>query len=619
MKSGICYPPDQIADGFDNQASALELSFVHIARYLEAADIVLDELLRDEPPAELKTWTVQPNDLLQIKKGVEVGDARGVLRQTNSAQTPYYMSRVVPHVDGIYRFQIEAFGFHWNHGDVEPAREEQVLSIKSVSRVLHSQSIDVDPDQHEPMEFEAFVRADEKIILYFSTLTTANRPRKIPLETVDAPGVAIGELFVSGPLPSANFKDQNAFQILESEKLTERRINELLTSFMQRVCRHPFEPPIVQRHAEIVQQEFANGATPREAIRAGYKSVLCSPSFLFFQESLGKLSGDALAARLSYFLWKSPPDAELMIAGQKMAVFPRLSRLNVRSTDSWGPESRVGISWTASGVMIPPTKSAAATYKQMFVRGSAAEQSKQVHRLRLGQSILDTVSAEAKSLGRTLGPADRRKVDQYFESVREAERRLEKAEAWVAQPKPSTTSPMPEDINDPRELIPKTTMMYEMAKLALESDSTRIITIHIDENHNPKVTLPGVNDGHHILTHSIWDDEKSKELKTIESEQTRVFGELLGSLRGVSESGQSLLDNTMVLYGSNLGNGASHDTKNMPILLAGGGFRHGQHLAFDKDNNYPLPNLYVSMLQELGIETERFATATGTFRGLETI
>lgn len=284
-----------------------------------------------------------------------------------------------------------------------------------------------------------------------------------------------------------------------------------------------------------------------------------------------------------------------------------------------GPESKVGISWTASGVMIPPTKSAAATYKQMFVGGSAAEQAEQVHRLRLGQSILDTVAAEAKSLGRTLGPADRRKVDQYFESVREAEQRLEKAEAWVAKPKPSTDSPMPEDINDPRELIPKTSMMYEMAKLALESDSTRIITIHIDENHNPKVNLPGVNDGHHILTHSIWDDEKSKELKTIESEQTRVFGDLLGSLRGVAESGQSLLDNSMVLYGTNLGNGASHDTKNMPILLAGGGFRHGQHLAFDEDNNYPLPNLYVSMLQQLGIETDKFATATGTFRGLEAL
>ena len=299
-------------------------------------------------------------------------------------------------------------------------------------------------------------------------------------------------------------------------------------------------------------------------------------------------------------------------AAERIGVQTRIPYLALQV----GPESRVGISWTASGVMIPPTKSASAIYKQLFVRGTAAEQAEQTHQLRLGQSILDTVAAEARSLSRTLGPSDRRKVDQYFESVREAERRLEKAEAWVSKPKPNATSPMPEDINDPRELIPKTSLMFDMAKLALESDSTRIITIHIDENHNPKVNLPGVNDGHHILTHSIWDDEKSKELKTIESEQTRVFGNLLGSLRGVSEAGQSLLDSTMVLYGSNLGNGASHDTKNMPMLLAGGGFQHGQHLVFDKDDNYPLPNLYVSMLQQLGLETERFATSTGTFRGL---
>ncbi len=300
-------------------------------------------------------------------------------------------------------------------------------------------------------------------------------------------------------------------------------------------------------------------------------------------------------------------------AAERLGVQTRIPYLALQV----GPESKVGISWTASGVMIPPSKSASAIYKQLFVRGSAAEQAELTHQLRLGQSILDTVAAEAKSLGRSLGPSDRRKVDPYFESVREAERRLEKAEAWVSKPKPNAKSPMPEDINDPRELIPETSLMYDMAKLALENDSTRIITIHIDENHNPKVNLPGVNDGHHILTHSIWDDEKSKELKTIESEQTRVFGNLLGSLCKVSEAGQSLLDSTMVLYGSNLGNGASHDTKNMSMLLAGGGFQHGQHLVFDKDDNYPLPNLYVSVLQQLGLETERFATSTGTFRGLQ--
>ena len=315
-------PPDQSADGFDNQAAALELSFVHIARYLEAADVALEEALRQGPPAELKTWTVQPNDLLQIKKGVEIGKARGVLRQTNSAQTPYYISRVLPHADGVYRFRIEAFGFHWNRGVTEKSREDQVLSVyasprKSVSRLLHSQSVDGDPNQYEPVEFEAFVRADEKIILYFSTLTTANRPPKIPLDTVEAPGVAIGEVQVSGPLLEAKVHERKGLPIPAIESLTENQISELLTQFMRRVCRHPIDPTVVPRHVRIVQQELENGAKPDDAIRAGYKAVLCSPSFLFFQESPGKLNGDALAARLSYFLWKSPPDAELVAAGRR--------------------------------------------------------------------------------------------------------------------------------------------------------------------------------------------------------------------------------------------------------------------------------------------------------------
>ena len=99
----------------------------------------------------------------------------------------------------------------------------------------------------------------------------------------------------------------------------------------------------------------------------------------------------------------------------------------------------------------------------------------------------------------------------------------------------------------------------------------------------------------------------------------KAFGQLLGSLHSVQEDGQTLLNRTMVLYGSNLGNANSHDNKNMPMILAGGGFRHGQHLTFDQNNNYPLPNLFVSMLQRLGIEADRFASSTGTMRGLEMV
>lgn len=96
----------------------------------------------------------------------------------------------------------------------------------------------------------------------------------------------------------------------------------------------------------------------------------------------------------------------------------------------------------------------------------------------------------------------------------------------------------------------------------------------------------------------------------------RLFNELFTNMKGVSEGGETLFDRTMFLYGSNLGNANTHVTTNLPVLFAGGGFQHGQHLAFDTQNNYPLPNLFVSMLQRFGIETDRFATSTGTMRGL---
>lgn len=275
------------------------------------------------------------------------------------------------------------------------------------------------------------------------------------------------------------------------------------------------------------------------------------------------------------------------------------------------------LSWTASGVRIPAERKPSEVFKRLFVQGSRAEVEEQVHKLQEGRSVLDTVAARAKRLERGLGNYDREKVQQYFQSVRELEQRLVKAEEWERLPKPKVDAEPPADVDDPSELIVRTELMMRMIQLALETDSTRVVTMAIDQNSNPKVNLPGVTQGHHSLTHHGNRNDSVAQLKTVETAQMRAFGELLGSLKSVQEAGQTLLDHTMVLYGSNLGNANSHDNKNMPMILAGGGFRHGQHLAFDAKNNYPLPNLFVSMLQRLGIETDQFASSTGTMRGLE--
>jgi hypothetical protein len=161
--------------------------------------------------------------------------------------------------------------------------------------------------------------------------------------------------------------------------------------------------------------------------------------------------------------------------------------------------------------------------------------------------------------------------------------------------------------------------MYDLARLALETDSTRLVTILVTQNFNPKVDLPGVDLPHHALTHQSQKKETREQLRIIEEAQMNELAGLLRGLHAAEEGGATLLDQTMVMQGSTLGHAGKHDNRNMPVLLAGGGFKHGQHLAFDRERNTPLANLYVSMLQRLGIEADRFASGKGTIRGLEMV
>lgn len=277
--------------------------------------------------------------------------------------------------------------------------------------------------------------------------------------------------------------------------------------------------------------------------------------------------------------------------------------------------SNQSLSFTSSGVMIPAEHSPASVFQSLFVEGKANDVERRVHELRVGRSILDAVGERAKSLQRQLGQSDRERIDQYFTSVREVERRLELAEEWERKPKPQIDAEMP---RDPEYLPDKLSTMYELIRLAIATDSTRLITLLIRLD-GFSAHIPGVSTESHNLSHHVGREDKLKELMNLELAQFRALNGLLKGLRETDEAGESLLDRTMLLYGSNLGNGNNHDTKNMPMLLAGGGFSHGQHLAFDRAENYPLPNLYVSMLQRLGIETEKFASSTGTLTGLDVI
>jgi hypothetical protein len=281
-----------------------------------------------------------------------------------------------------------------------------------------------------------------------------------------------------------------------------------------------------------------------------------------------------------------------------------------------GKEHNGLISQTRDGVAIPPENKPSKLYQRLFLQGTQAEIETHITELRKGRSILDFVQNEAKSLQQGLGARDKERLDQYFSSVRDLETRLVHTEDWERKPKPVPKTPKPVDIPSDTEVEGQTKLMYDMVRVALETDSTRIISLYL----NPLVVvpnIPGVSTETHALTHHGNDPDKIAELRKIEEVQFRCLAHLFSELRGAKEEGGTLLDHSMLLYGSNLGNGNSHDTANLPVIFGGGGFKHGTHLAFDQVHNTPLANLFVTMLQELGVQTNRFATSTGTLSGLE--
>jgi len=277
------------------------------------------------------------------------------------------------------------------------------------------------------------------------------------------------------------------------------------------------------------------------------------------------------------------------------------------------------LSWTGTGVAIPPEERAADVFNQLFLQGTPEQVEAQIHRLDTGRSILDAVADQAKELEGSVGASDRSRLDQYFTSVRDLEHRLQESREWERKPKPVVNFAVPDDLGNPAQYMDKVKVMYDLARLAFETDSTRAITLMLNSVATPVVTIPGetITDSYHNLSHHGKAEEKLAQLKVLDEWHMKLLNKLLGDLEAASEGGERLLDRTMILYGSNLGDANAHSTVNLPTLFAGGGFRHGQHLAFDRGQNYPLPNLFVSMLQRMGLEEDKFASSTGPMRGLE--
>jgi hypothetical protein len=303
-------------------------------------------------------------------------------------------------------------------------------------------------------------------------------------------------------------------------------------------------------------------------------------------------------------------------AAQQIGHLTRFPSLTLGVNVAQGSRS---LSWTGGGVLIPCEEKASQVFKKLFLQGTPAEVQAQVRKLELGHSIMDAVADQTRSLQRDLGARDRERLDQFFTGVRDLEKRMDASKEWEHRPKPKVKAEMPTDPTDPREYMDKAQLMYEMARLAFETDSSRCITLMLDSVNSPVLDIEGthITDGYHSLSHHGKSTAKLAQLEAIDREHMKLLGQLFAGLKTAKEGGAPLLDRTMILYGSNLGNANTHVTTNLPVLFAGGGFKHGQHLAFDTEHNYPLPNLFVSMLQRMGLEADRFATSTGTMRGLK--
>jgi hypothetical protein len=281
--------------------------------------------------------------------------------------------------------------------------------------------------------------------------------------------------------------------------------------------------------------------------------------------------------------------------------------------------ARRGMSYTDQGVAIPPQDQASEVFKQLFLQGSPAQIEAQVKKLDSGRSILDSLSEQAHKLQDRAGPRDRERLDQYFSSVRDLENRMQVSRGWEYKPKPVVKVPVPVDPTSPAEFMRKVEIMYSLSQLAFETDSTRTISIFLDSAASPALDIPGATiiESYHNLSHHSSSPDRLGQLKAIETAHMKHLAKLYKTLKAAQEGEETLLDRTMILYGSNFGDSNTHVTANLPTIFAGGGFKHGQHLEFDRLKNVPLSNLFVSMMHRMAIDVDKFSSSTGTLRGLE--
>lgn len=270
------------------------------------------------------------------------------------------------------------------------------------------------------------------------------------------------------------------------------------------------------------------------------------------------------------------------------------------------------MSWTRSGTRVPPISTPRELFQKLFINQDARSLAASMDRLDMKASILDAVNGDARSLQRQLGQRDKEKLDEYFTSVRDVEKQIELRRQWASVPKPQPGMEEPKN----RDFVADLPVMYDLIVLALQTDSTRIATLEIGGDF--EASAFNIKSSYHALSHHGQREEAISALIKMERYQTEQFARFLAKLKSIQDGAGTLLDHSMVLFGSGMGNANAHTNSNLPLILAGGGFKHGEHKTFATKGpgRQVLCNLYLSMLQRFGLEVENFGTSTGTLTGL---
>ena len=270
------------------------------------------------------------------------------------------------------------------------------------------------------------------------------------------------------------------------------------------------------------------------------------------------------------------------------------------------------LSWTRTGTRVPPIPGPEQLFEKLFVDATGKEKNSATDHLALQNSILDAVREQAHDLERSLSQRDKNKLDEYFTSVRDVEKGIARRRQWIDVPKPEAMIKQPQN----RNMVEDLPLLYDLIVMALQTNTTKIATLEIGGDFNPADL--GIRGGYHSLSHHGQLQERIDALITLETYQIKQFVRFVKKLAATSDDTGPLIDTTTVLFGSGMGDANSHTNRNLPIVLAGGDFSHGNLLTFDVGHPHrpPLANLFVTMLQKFGVEVDSFAKSTGTLRGL---